>query len=308
MGASEWADRLRRNGFAVEEALGSGMEAAAFTLGPDSVVKVWFDRTAADLAPLVSFYAELLDAGLPFATPDVREVSSLAGRAVTVERRLPGGTLHDALASGAIGPPTAQSAALTVITALAEVAAGPAAAALPVLGEAPPWSPNAPTWGDALAAVLRRRLDRYGAGLRAAVRDLDAKVAGVLRLLAELPPAPRGLVHGDLCQPNVLVDDTGRVTALLDWGFLTTKGDPAFDAATFAGFFDMYGPDARRWDDTLTALFCDRLGHRRDRLLLYRAYYALIGAHAYDPAGADGHFAWCAATLDRPDVTALLVG
>ncbi|HEY3504411.1 MAG TPA: hypothetical protein VGN37_16730 [Actinocatenispora sp.] len=68
----------------------------------------------------------------------------------------------------------------------------------------------------------------------------------------------------------------------------------------------MYGPDARRTDDRLTALFADRLGHPPELLLAYRAYYALIGANAYDPTGRDGHFAWCATILNRADVTAVL--
>ncbi|WP_281903969.1 hypothetical protein [Phytohabitans aurantiacus] len=31
---------------------------------------------------------------------------------------------------------------------------------------------------------------------------------------------------------------------MLDWRFLTTEGDPAFDAAVAASNFDMYGPEA----------------------------------------------------------------
>lgn len=104
-----------------------------------------------------------------------------------------------------------------MLTALAAVTAGPAAEALPVLGEPDPlWS--GAHWPGALDALLCRRLDRYGDRLRAAVPDLDATVAGVRRVLGELPPEPRGLVHGDLCPPNILVDAAGRVVSLLDWG------------------------------------------------------------------------------------------
>lgn len=54
-------------------------------------------------------------------------------------------------------------------------------------------------------------------------------------------------------------------------GRLTTEGDPAFDAAVAAA-------------------------------------YSLITANAYDPAGRDGHFAWCVTALNRADITRALLG
>ena len=68
----------------------------------------------------------------------------------------------------------------------------------------------------------------------------------------------------------------------------------------------MYGPDARRHDDRLTDLVCERLGYDRDLLLRYRAWYAFIGSNAYDSNGRDGHFTWCVAQLNRSDIARLL--
>ncbi|MCG5471665.1 hypothetical protein LADH09A_005665 [Micromonospora sp. LAH09] len=52
----------------------------------------------------------------------------------------------------------------------------------------------------------------------------------------------------------------------------------------------------------------ERLGYQRQALLVYRAAYSLITANAYDPEGRDGHFAWCVAALNRPDVVQALLG
>lgn len=41
-------------------------------------------------------------------------------------------------------------------------------------------------------------------------------------------------------------------------------------------------------------------------MLVYRAAYALAGANAYSAQGEDGHFAWCVATFERPDVRRVL--
>ena len=70
----------------------------------------------------------------------------------------------------------------------------------------------------------------------------------------------------------------------------------------------MYGEDAVDTELGLYDLMHERLGHDRDAMLVYRAAYSLITANAYDPLGRDGHFAWCAAALNRPDVTRALLG
>ncbi|ASO21670.1 hypothetical protein FHR81_003316 [Actinoalloteichus hoggarensis] len=68
----------------------------------------------------------------------------------------------------------------------------------------------------------------------------------------------------------------------------------------------MYGPRAAEYDDVLLRRFVTRSGHSRELLLLYRAAYAVLGANSYAADGTDGHFAWCAAVLARPDVRELL--
>ena len=71
--------------------------------------------------------------------------------------------------------------------------------------------------------------------LRARVTNFDRKLARVHRLLEQVPPSPDRILHGDLVPANILVDDEFRVTALIDWSFLTTAGDHAFEASVTAG-------------------------------------------------------------------------
>jgi len=79
---------------------------------------------------------------------------------------------------------------------------------------------------------------------------------------------------------------------------VSTAGDNTFDAALAAGFFDMYGPDARRYDALLLDRF-EALGHDRRRMHLYRQAYAILTATIYDAEATDGHYAWCVADLNR---------
>ncbi|WP_240500923.1 phosphotransferase [Streptomyces albus] len=113
------------------------------------------------------------------------------------------------------------------------------------------------------------------------------------------PDTPVTAVHGDLVPPNIHVDSAGRPVAVLDFGFFTTAGDPAFEAAVTAAVWDMYGPHAEHHTAELTGLFAAVLGHDAEVMALYRTAYALCTYDLFGTDGTDGHFRWCAALLNR---------
>lgn len=269
------------------ELIGQGMEGAVYDLGDGTVRKVWFGRRAEDVLPLKEFLDELPE--LPFRTPRIREVAAgEGGLAVSVEDKLTGVPLHEA------GLPEEQAldAFVAVVEALRGVRPGPAARALPVLGESF-WERS---WGESLAALVRRRASASKVHLERDVPDLPGLLEEVLIGLAE-PGDGLSVVHGDICPPNLLMEGD-RVAAVLDWGFLSTAGDSTFEASLAAGFFDMYGPDARRLDKLLLDRF-EELGHDRQRMRLYRHAYAIVTATIYDESAGDGHYRWCVDQLTR---------
>lgn len=107
-------------------------------------------------------------------------------------------------------------------------------------------------------------------------------------------------MHGDLFGANILVDPTGRPSAVLDFGFMTTAGDPRFDAAVTAGVMNIYGPHAAAITRRLTDELADRLGYARDLMVAYRAAYAVATATLFGTDTSDGHFRWCVAQLGDP--------
>jgi aminoglycoside phosphotransferase (APT) family kinase protein len=117
--------------------------------------------------------------------------------------------------------------------------------------------------------------------------------------LEALPSVPPALVHGDLIPMNIHVDGAGRPVAVLDFGFLSAIGDPAFDAAITASIFDMYGPLAAKREAILDEALATPDVVRRS---IYRAAYALATANCFSASGSDGHFAWCVRMLERSDV------
>jgi Ser/Thr protein kinase RdoA (MazF antagonist) len=295
---------FRERGAGQIELIGRGMEGAVYDLGDGLVGKVWFDRRSAELVGLQAFHQELSARRLPFCTPEIIEVVELDGQAVSIEPKLPGTPLRTAVAAGVVTEEQAVDAFASVVSALGKTVAGEATKAQPVLDEHTSLWEDRSSWGEALAAIVRRR--GSGSLLGRAVDDFDALLERLVTSLGQLPPGRLQLVHGDICPPNLLVDSEGRVSALLDWGFFTTAGDNAFDAATAAGFYDMYGPGARAADDLLLSRFESELGYSRELMLLYRAAYAVSTATMYSTDGSDGHFAWCAANLARPDLRSAL--
>jgi hypothetical protein len=264
------------------ELIGQGMEGAVYDLGDGLVRKVWFDRRPDDVRPLQAFLDEIPP--LPFRTPRIRAiVAGDNGLAVTDEDKLTG-TPFDR---------TDPEVFVKVVQALGTTTAGPASKALPVLNQ-PFWQGS---WGESLAALVRRRAQASYRHLERDVTNFPAVLDDVTRRLASIELEHLSIVHGDICPPNLLMDGS-RPAALLDWGFFSTAGENTFDAALAAGFYDMYGADARQRDTELLDRF-EALGHDRDRMHLYRQAYAIITATVYDENAADGHYAWCVADLNR---------
>ncbi|WP_405060680.1 phosphotransferase [Kribbella sp. NBC_01505] len=266
------------------ELIGQGMEGVVYDLGDGLVRKVWFDRRPDDVRPLQAFLDEIPE--LPFRTPRIRSIGAADNGLAVSDEDLLTGTPFDR---------SDPEAFVTVVEALRATTAGPGSKALPVLNE-PFWRDDL-SWGEALAALVRRRADESRRHLERDVPAFSDLLDQVTRRLASIELERLSIVHGDICPDNVLMDGP-RPTALLDWGFVSMAGDNTFDAALAPGFFDMYGADARQRDLVLLDRF-EALGHDRARMHLYRQAYAILTATIYDPEAGDGHYAWCVADLNR---------
>jgi len=297
---------LADRGLVAGAVLGAGMEGVVLALDDDQIAKVWHGRSRTELERLRTFTGALADAGLPFATPRVLDVISDGGVLVTVETRLHGRPMRPAV--GAETPVTdAEATALVdVLTALSLVTPDLALSVLPVLSGEPAFTPDQPFTAH-LADLVQRRVAHSVQVLRGAVPDALQVADRTVARLRTLGPRPTGLIHGDLIPANVFVDEAGRLTGVLDFGFFTTVGDPAFDAAITASVMDMYGPHARTTEARLDAAFAARFAHPPQLLSLYRAAYALTTSTEFSASGSDGHFAWCAHMLQRRDIREALL-
>lgn len=275
--------RLRVVGYAVTHEIGRGMEGVVTALDDERVVKVWDRRPRAEVERLRTFYdaveAGLDQAGVPLAVPRILEVAEVDGLVLTVHRRLRG------RADAGAGP----GPVLDVLDGLSRVALHADLAVLPVPDGEPPFDPGLP-FGDSLAALVRRRARLLGALVPDAVTDALAET------LQSVAPVPARLLHGDLGPAHVLLE-RGRPSGLLDFGYVSTVGDPAFDAAVAAVLQDMFGAGAVAATSTLDDLAVRRFGYDPDVLVLYRAAYGLVTASCL-VAHPGRHLDWCLALVD----------
>jgi aminoglycoside phosphotransferase (APT) family kinase protein len=295
-------------GYKAATFVAAGAEGAVFRLDERHAGKVWLRKKHRELEALRRFCDDVHAASLPFATPRIFQISPLPRMPdywCTVEAWLPG---HPLCPMEAPRPTSDQAldCVVEVVAALATVPATPAMRSLPVLEEsAAPWKPGE-DFHAMLRRLVRRRVAAADGALRGVLPDLDRLTQGILQALESLPTAPDCLVHGDLVPANIMVDDNLRPVAVLDFGWLSTAGASAFEAATAASFYDFVWPVGRELEERLESRLLRRLGYSRRTGAIYLAAMAIASAtyHSTDPD--DFWFKWCAGVLRRPELRAAL--
>lgn len=300
---------LRRAGIRHRQVLGSGMEGTVVDLGGGTVAKVWSGRSLADLRVLREFHDEVFrrrPGTSTVAMPRILDLRDVDGTPVTIEQRMSGEPVWQADGTSPCLTTSHIDSMIEALAALAEIPGDPPLRSLRMLPDEPPFDPTAP-FETELAALAARRATRFASQLRVALPDVDVLLTQTVEALHGIAPATPTLIHGDLIAANVMTSG-GHASAVLDFGFLTTAGDPVFDAAVTASIFDMYGPRAREVERELDRAFLSTFTGDHRRYWVYRAAYALTTACCYGTDLSEGHFAWCVGMLDRPDVRASLRG
>ncbi|MGW6541970.1 phosphotransferase family protein [Streptomyces massasporeus] len=298
--ADPWIQYFARRGYPHARRLASGMEGTVYRLRDGTVAKVWAGRAPEDFDLTRRLYADIARHPLPFGTPVILDAEEYDGVLVSYEVELGGSPLRsdgDGRRPARDLPRRETDALLTVLRALASVPGSEVMRRLVVQGDDRPLWQGHSRFSDALAALVERAAARNRDALAAQVPRLADVVARTAASLRALPDRPESVVHGDLVPPNIHLDEAGHPVAVLDFGFCTTAGDPAFEAAVTAAVWDMYGPDAAHHTAELTRLFARELGHAEEVLDLYRKAYALITYDLFGTGPHDGHFRWCAALL-----------
>lgn len=267
--------------------LGSGGEARVFAL-PDgaTVLRIYAPTPEPHPLPLRPLLDVWVGVDLGFALPQILDAGRRGSQSWTIEARLPGVPMDRWLAD----TPDADARHRALVGFLG-AAARLQELPLPTPGFGRPWAPEQrfDSLVDLLAAQVDVGLGLGGDGLRKLVPDLDARVAALLAALAQRDIVPR-FVHGDLAPANVLVDDAGAVSAVLDFSVHALAADPVLDLVGAVAFVELT-PYPGRYADAawLEPVLAHRLGDDAWLIDAYRRFWALY--YAMDP----GLHPWCAA-------------
>ena len=266
--------------------LGAGGEAWVFALDPERVLRV--AKPAADartFALRTALLSELARSAhrVPFAIPEVFETLAVEGQLATVERRLAGSPLSEALRSASGSERT------DLIHAYLE-----AASAIGDLEVARPW------WGDIArddpihTRTFRGYLEQRAARSLAAA-GFESPTLDAQELASALPePTAPAFVHLDAFPGNMLAEG-GTITAVLDFGSVAFVGDRRLDPLSAVAYLDSaIAANAQASDraiahDWLAATGLDGLYRPAER------WIAAFWSSATDDASLHS---WCRAVLD----------
>jgi Ser/Thr protein kinase RdoA (MazF antagonist) len=278
------------------------MEAEVYAYGPYDVLKLYHGTAGlADLLTLQAFYDGLDRQSVPYALPQIHAVAREGPLLITIEKRLPGTRMSEALPALTVAQlDEMMQRYLTAALALSRIQAPSRFERYKLFD---PEQISQRTDGD-WHGFLRRFMAHKRAQVTPYLRRDVSRFADKMQQLDEVLDIPyQGdyrLVHGDFFPGNLLIDVRHQITALLDFGLLTMYGDPLFDLATGWVFFDMYDELHVNARDRYLAMLLERLGKGvRGKLYRYVLVYSILSANTYSPTCADGHYRWCVDNLNQ---------
>lgn len=295
---------LQRYGLLPAHLIRKGMEAEVYAFGTDSILKLYSGTTnLAYLTTLQTFYARIDPAVLSYALPYIETVAADGEICISIERRLRGDPMSNVLST------LTKKQTDNVMHAYLAAALELTKIQIPAdfdhykLFDAEGISRRTDgDWHQFLRRYLAHKLIQVSAYLNRDVKDFEAKIQRLYTILAQPYAGSHHVVHGDFFPGNLLVDETYRVTALLDFGLLTMYGDPLFDVATAWVFFDMYDELQANLRERYLAIVLESLGcHVRPKLYLYVLLYSVLSANTYSSTCSDGHYQWCVDNLNNQE-------
>ncbi len=256
--------------------LGRGMTSSLYDIGGGRVLKIHNGRQEREYLPQLQRFTEQLQGyAFPFAVPLIYEYGTFRDVHFHVERRLPGQDFAEVFPR--LTAPERRSAIESFLDGLPPLHA----VHLPHLPFGEPLNEaeeiTSDTWPNYLRARIEATLTQSYADLQEDLVELDRILERFYRELSDLPLRPRKcLVHGDYFPGNVLCDERGTLTAVVDFSPLTLIGDPHVDLAGAYYFWRIYDFVTEADYEYLRAQIDARYGHCSwKRIDLYYTFYSL---------------------------------
>ena len=272
--------------------LGRGMTSSLYDIGDGRVLKIHNGPQEQGYLPRLQRFSEQLQThSFPFAVPLIYEYGAVGDVHFHVERRLPGQDFAQVFPRLTIlERRSAFSSFLDALPPLHSVQwpQQPYGEPLNLWEEI-----TAEKWPGYLQARIAATLSHSYADLKEDLAEVDRIVEVFYRQLGDLPAhPPKCLVHGDYFLGNVLCDERGILTAVVDFSPLTLIGDPLMDLAGAYYFCRIYDFVTEADYRFLRGQIDRRYGPQCWQYVdLYYTFYSLRFS---DCNGPDNHtYRWC---------------
>lgn len=275
--------------------IGHGGEARVYEMTGDRVLRVYHSPPANPISVLAAFYDEIGGQVRGFALPRIIEHGELDGAPYSIDARMPGRPLIEALLDlRGDDRRRALDAYLVVAEGISSINVRRRDFGEILRDDAI----RTATWREYLHARVEKSVARMRDDLVADVPLFPAVLAETHRILEALPEPSPVLVHGDYFPGNVLVGDDLSITGVIDFGPLTVIGDPMLDVASAVIFLEA---TREAFDPRDSVYLTERLVARDgsgviETLRAYRAFYALRLSNS-KLEGDEHLYGWCVRSL-----------
>lgn len=293
---------LDKFGISKSNFLGSGMESEVYAYDDNKVVKLYNDMSDSNKQRILKgFYSKIDSSSLSYELPFIYDTFEENGILVTIEKRIEGNNLQSMLSKmNYIEQNNMMETYLNANIELKSVKVKLNLEGYTLFNNQQISSLNINSWFDLLKEEIFRKQRELESYLKRDVVNYDAKVKQLVGILSLGYEGEYSLIHGDFYPGNVMINQSGKVTGLIDFGLMTMYGDNLFDIAIGWVCFDMYNElNANIYERYLNIIISTLGEDVRKRLYFYVLIYSYISANFYSPNCEDGHYQWCVRNLNN---------
>ncbi|MBD3362153.1 phosphotransferase [Candidatus Dojkabacteria bacterium] len=311
---NEYTQLINHIGMPHLKFLNKGMQCLVFEESEETVIKVYGTQIGKkNLYRLLDFYKSLDTSQVNFKVPKIKEIKEIKERILVREQKFRGVSLNINRLKE-LEKKEIETFLASYVDTLFQIQYIKSS----FISKAEPLDLSGKffeyrqyvDWTNLIIHNMNRKYDANRVEFEKEIRDIKQLMKLLTKEIKKIELKEYKLIHGDYFPANLMVNSNFKVTAVLDFGILTTLGDPLFDIALGWLFSDMYDQIKRfPIKDYVGNLIRKRIGDGNfKRLILYLLIYSLISADMYGTEDQErGHFNWAIENLKNREFRKLLV-
>ncbi|WP_088072411.1 aminoglycoside phosphotransferase family protein [Gottfriedia luciferensis] len=285
--------------------LGKGQEAEVYSLDHERVIKLYKSTAYPKLKILKQFYESMNPSNVKVELPKIHEIIKEKDAILTIEKRIEGRNIQKDLSY--YDDKQLDSFFedyLSTILSIKTIKLNKRFNGIKLLSD---YEISSEDWyGFLKQSLLRKNIEvedflqkdvfHYEQKLKRLLDDLSIEYTGIY-----------SLIHGDFYPSNLLVNKSGKISGVIDFGLMTLYGDPLFDVALSWILFDLYDELGEVKLERYLNKIVNKLGDEAKRTIhLYVLFYSIYSANFFSPDCSDGHYQWSVRNLNNEKFWAAL--